>query len=58
MNLRGQSPSDRLKNAGINYRNAAENIATGQMCAIFAPRSFNEFKKKDIGTISWEILHI
>lgn len=29
-NLQGESPFDRLKNAGVNYRNAAENIAEGQ----------------------------
>ena len=29
-NLKGQSPFDRMKNAGISYRAAAENIAAGQ----------------------------
>ncbi len=29
-NLNGQSPFDRLKNAGISYKSAAENIAAGQ----------------------------
>ncbi|MBR3941838.1 MAG: CAP domain-containing protein [Clostridia bacterium] len=29
-NLKGQSPFDRIKAAGVSYRNAAENIAVGQ----------------------------
>jgi uncharacterized protein YkwD len=29
-NLKGQSPFDRLKNAGVNYQTAGENIAMGQ----------------------------
>ncbi len=29
-NLKGQSPFDRMKSAGISYRTAAENIAVGQ----------------------------
>ncbi|HHX17662.1 MAG TPA: copper amine oxidase [Clostridium sp.] len=36
INLKGQSPFDRLKNGGISYSYAGENIATGQMCAVFA----------------------
>ncbi len=32
-NLKGQSPFDRLKNAGISYKTAGENIAMGQKTA-------------------------
>jgi uncharacterized protein YkwD len=32
-NLQGESPFERLKNAGITFRNAAENIAEGQRSA-------------------------
>jgi uncharacterized protein YkwD len=32
-NLKGQSPFDRLKNAGITYKTAGENIAMGQKSA-------------------------
>lgn len=35
-NLSGQSPFDRMKQNGIKYRTAAENIAAGQSSAIFA----------------------
>ncbi|MBU8905954.1 stalk domain-containing protein [Desertibacillus haloalkaliphilus] len=34
--LNGQSPFDRLANAGISYRTAGENLAKGQISAIFA----------------------
>jgi len=33
-NLKGESPFDRMKNAGITYSRAAENIAAGQTSAI------------------------
>ncbi|WP_274364463.1 CAP-associated domain-containing protein [Paenibacillus thermotolerans] len=36
MNLSGQSPFDRMKEDGIRYRSAGENIAAGQTSAIFA----------------------
>ena len=36
INLNSQSPFDRLKDGGISYSYASENIAAGQMCAIFA----------------------
>lgn len=36
INLKGQSPFDRLKNRGISFKYASENIASGQMCAIVA----------------------
>ncbi|PQQ67527.1 stalk domain-containing protein [Acetivibrio saccincola] len=58
MNLRGQSPFDRLKNAGINYRNAAENIATGQMCAIFAHEALMNSKKGHRDNILGNFTHI
>lgn len=35
-NLLGQTPFDRMKNQGINYRSAGENIAAGQSDAIYA----------------------
>lgn len=35
-NLKGQSPFDRMTQAGLKYSKAAENIAFGQPCAIFA----------------------
>lgn len=34
--LKGQSPFDRMTQAGLKYSKAAENIAWGQSCAIFA----------------------
>ncbi|MFD2671620.1 CAP-associated domain-containing protein [Marinicrinis sediminis] len=36
MNLKGESPFDRMKAEGIRYRLAAENIAAGQSDAIYA----------------------
>ena len=35
-NLSGQTPFDRMKNAGISFFTAGENIARGQMDGIFA----------------------
>lgn len=35
-NLNGQSPFDRLKQDGISYRAAGENIAAGQVSSIYA----------------------
>lgn len=39
-NPAGQSPFDRIENAGMDYRYAAENIAGGQRSAIFAHESW------------------
>lgn len=36
VNLDGQSPFDRMKDKGVNYQRAAENIAAGYANAIFA----------------------
>lgn len=35
-NLKGESPFDRMRKGGLNYRSAGENIAMGQMSSIFA----------------------
>ncbi|GAE89948.1 hypothetical protein JCM21531_3523 [Acetivibrio straminisolvens JCM 21531] len=35
-NLHGESPFDRMKKAGITYSSAGENIAIGQIDAIYA----------------------
>lgn len=39
-NLAGQSPFDRMEDAGIRYKTAGENIAMGQMDGIFAHESW------------------
>ncbi|TYQ18215.1 UNVERIFIED_CONTAM: copper amine oxidase-like protein [Acetivibrio alkalicellulosi] len=35
-NLKNESPFDRMKNMGMSFRSASENIASGQLCSIYA----------------------